>query len=343
MATIEDWLEGNVRIIGRQRPNIFFQCPSCGTTKLKCSIHIRKGIGRCYRASCSLHSGFSFTRLISIVQKCTWDRAIDVASQFQDEIEESYKPRVSLYPRDYPKNSLPFENLVSVAHMEGDREKLSLVTNALQYLVNSRGLTLDQITEYRIGIGYEDFAVTSEEGVKKVPRYGMIVVPIYFNGELVSYTSRSLEIDGIRLNTVKHYNARSGEDYVPAGQILFNFDTAIEKARESGILVIVEDVWSAIKLGNAVGTIGSNLSPDQIHLLVINWKGPIAICRDNDLGGNTAAAQDLEKLSGFYEDVRIVVPSGIDPDDDLEETKRRIRTSSPSNPFQSNILNILKR
>ena len=343
MATIEDWLEGHVKILSRPRPNIFFQCPACGTLKQKCSIHIRKGIGRCFRASCSLHSGFGFTKLITVVENCTWDAASRTAEEYADEIEELYKPKVALYPRDYPSNALPFESLVSIAHSTNDKLKMSLAVNGLNYLVHERHLTLKQITEYSMGVGFEDFTVLVDGETRTVPRYGMIIVPIYFNGELVSYTSRSLEMDGVRLNKVKHYNARSGEDYVPAGQVLFNFDVASELARERGILVIVEDVWSALKIGNAVATTGSNLSDDQIHLLAINWQGPIAICRDNDTGGNNAAHQDLKKLSGFYEDVRIVVPSGVDPDDDLEETQRRILASSPSNAFQSNLLNILKR
>lgn len=343
MATIEDWLEGNVKIVSRSRPNIFFQCPSCGTTKAKCSIHIKKGIGRCFRATCTLHSGFGFVKLITIVENCSFSSALETAKLYADEIEDSYKPRMSLYPRDYPKHALPFENLLQVAINEDCAEKMSLVKHGINYLINERHLTMEQVKSYNMGVGYQDFYVEDEGRNVKVPRYGMIVVPIYFNEELVSYTSRSIEIDGVRLNSIKHYHARSGEEYIPSGQVFFNFDNAIALARKTGILTIVEDVWSALKIGSAVGTVGSNISEDQIHLLVINWDGPIAICRDNDEGGWKASEQDMKKLSGYYQDVRNVVPSGIDPDDDIEETKNRIASSSPSNAFHNNLLSILKR
>jgi len=343
MATIEDWLEGHVNVIRRSAPNVFFECPSCGTRKLKCSINVHKGIGRCFRGSCELNNGFHFTKLIAIVENVSYYQAQRIALDYQEEIDFEYKTKNPLAPRDYPRNSLPLEDLLRLATDTNDQAKLSLVKHALTYLTEKRSLTVDQINEYQIGVGWEDYSILgSQQDLIEIPRYGMIILPIYFNQQLVSYTSRSLEVNGVQINKQKHHHPRTSEGYTTSGDVLFNADAAFPRAKETGKLVIVEDAWAAIKLC-AVGTLGANLSENQLHLLALNYQGPIVVCRDNDKGGRTAAKIDLKKLSGFYSDVRLVFPSIVDPDDDLEETKRRIESSTPTNLFQTSLLYALTK
>lgn len=321
-------------------PNIFIECPGCDSRKQKCSIHINKGIGNCFRASCPLHGGFGFAKLITYLDHVAYSEALSIAVKYSDEIEKEYVAKTFGTNRNYPINSLPIQELLNKANTEFNKLCHQLAQYGVDYLVNKRGLDEQQIETYQLGVGWENYSL----GNKEILRYGMIIIPIFFNQEIVSYCGRSIEFTegpmfGL-LGKQKHIHAERGEDYLSVGQILFNCDKAIPQARKQGYLVIVEDAWSAIKL-NCVATLGSNLSDDQIYILVNNWKGPIVICRDNDVGGNKAALIDAKKLANYYSDIRIAKPIGIDPDDNLEATQVEINSAKPVDLFQLKLSHLL--
>lgn len=329
MATIVDYLTKRAKILRQTGPNIFIECPGCGTRKLKCAIHIHKGYGNCFRATCELNGGFGFARLISLLDNIPYSEALGVANEYSDEIEKEFKAKTFGANRNYPKGSLPAQELLNLAEYKGDKLLYYLALHGIEYLALQRSLTQSQIEQYQLGIGYENVII----GTKEIPRYGSIIIPVFFNQELVSYVGRSIEYQGGMLSKRKHHLPLQEEGYLMPGQILFNCDVAIPYAQEVGYLTIVEDAWSAIK-HRAVATFGSNLSDDQIYILVNNWDGPVVICRDNDKGGQKAAKIDAKKLSKYYRDVRIAVPHGVDPDDDVEATKEKIKAAAAISLFE---------
>jgi hypothetical protein len=337
MATILDYLENKATVIKTQGPNIFIECPGCGTRQMKCSIHANKGIGNCFRASCPLNGGFRFAKLITFLEKVSWSDALGIASRYEDELELEYKAKAYGLNRNYPKNSLPIQEMINFVNSTDNKLHESLINHGVTYLVNKRKLTEEIIEGYKLGIGYEDFEI---EG-KIIPRFGMIVIPIFFNDQVVSYVERSIEVKGMMLAKIKHYKPTPAEEYLTSSQILFNCDRAIPLARKEGILCIVEDPWSAMALGNAVGTLDSGLSDDQLFILANNYEGPICSVRDNDRGGREATIKDVIKLSRYFEDVRTVEVKGIDPDDFLEDTKQKIKKSKPVDLFEMRLKGLL--
>ena len=339
MATIIDYLESKAQVIRTGNQNVTIECPGCGTRKAKCSIHITKGIGNCFRASCPLNGGFNFATLITYLDKCSYSEALGIAARYSDEIELEYKAKSYGLNRNYPKNALPIQEMLNFAEAQNNKLYYDLTKNAVEYLVTKRNLTQHQIEAYKIGVGYEDFQI----GNKTIPRYGMIVIPIFFNQQIVSYVERSIEVKGMQLARMKHYKPTEEEEYLTSSQILFNCDQAIPLAQKRGVLCLVEDAWSAIALGAAVSTGDGNLSSDQTFILSTNWNGPIAIVRDNDAGGREAAKKDVEKLSKYYDDVRVVECNGVDPTDHLTDTLVKIKTSTPVNLFESKLTNLVFR
>jgi hypothetical protein len=339
MASIVDYLESKAHVIRNGNPNVFIECPGCGTRKSKCSIHITKGIGNCFRASCPLNGGFNFATLITYLSNCSYSEALGIAARYSDEIELEYKAKSYGLNRSYPKNALPIQEMLNFAATQKNALYYDLTRNAVEYLVTKRNLSQSQIEKYQLGVGYEDFVI----GEKAIPRYGMIVVPLFFNGQIVSYVERSIEVRGMQLARMKHYKPLEQEEYLTSSQMLFNCDVAIPLAQKRGILCIVEDAWSAIAIGNAVATTDSGLSDDQIFIMTTNWKGPIAVVRDNDKGGEEAAKKDILKLSKYYEDVRVIKVDGTDPTDNLSSTLDKIKTSTPVDLFEENLNNIVFR
>lgn len=318
MATILDYLEHRADIVRRSLPNVFIVCPGCGTRKAKCAVHIRRGIGNCFRASCSLNGGFSFVRLITELEHVSFAEAISIAQDYRDETERDFTAQRYGTNRDYPRNAMFLGDMVQVL----EKKTQDLLKHAVEYLVRKRNLTDRQMSDYLLGVGMEDF---EQEG-KLIPRYGMIVIPILLNGEIVSYCERSIEIAGGIIGRQKHYKAEPAEGYLPPSATLFNCDRAIPEARIRGFLPLFEDAWSAIKL-DGVATLGPDISDEQLYILANNWRGTVVVCRDNDPGGWAAERKDVKLLSRYFSDVRIVRPVGIDPDDNLEATRGLIENA----------------
>ncbi len=333
MASILDYLQRYADVIAPYPPNVYIVCPSCHTRKKKCSIHVNKGIGACFRASCELHSGFNFPKLITKVQNVSLSEAYSIAAKYNEGVEYDYKAKSFGLNRDYPKGSLPVEEFINYVNFKDDTALGYLAQHGVRYLNQTRGLTEEQMVDYQLGIGYEN--ITIQETA--VPRYGMIVIPIFFNNEIVSYTSRSIEAYGMMLGSIKHYFPQTVEEYLTTGQILFNCDKAIPAARKSGNLIIVEDAWSSIKL-NCCSSLGTKLTDDQIFILLNNYGGRITLLYDNDTGGKKATQSNALALSRYRSDVYIAqMKNGIDPDDNLPAAIEAVEQATLFNPFLSSL------
>ncbi len=105
-------------------------------------------------------------------------------------------------------------------------------------------------------------------------------------------------------------------------EVMYNLDTALPRARETGQIVLVEgymDVVSLVQAGftNVVATLGTAVSDEHLQLLWRVVDSPIA-CMDGDAAGQRAMLRLAElafpKLMPG-KDLRIaVIPGGNDPD-----------------------------
>jgi hypothetical protein len=251
-------------------------------------------------------------------------------------MSEEYRSSIRQFTFGYPRNSYP---LADLGHYTGDKEPTlaALADYAFTYLLQHRKLSFELIQKHKIGVGYEDF---TQEDVN-VPRYGMVMVPVIVNGEIVSYTSRAIESKIGRLCKLKQYTPHEGEGYLTKGQVLYNCDNGFSVARREGRLVLVEDPWSAMKL-ECVGVLGTTFSSAQYDILIQNWRGTIVILFDNDEGGNTAATKVALTLLQHYPDVRIGHLASGDPDDNVEEARQAIDSAVSVDSFGLQLSQSLK-
>lgn len=325
MATVLDYFEANAQIITRASyPNVYIVCPSCQTRQAKFGFHVEKGVGRCFRASCGYTA--TFPKLISDLQGIPLARAYQIARNYRDGLRADVQHRLVARRTDYPRNALP---LLEAAAKQDTAE---LALQAATWL-SKRGITDRELDEQLIGIGYEDFEVEVQDGpARKIPMRGMAVVPIILNQEILSYVARSIEAPGIGfVASRKHHSALEEEGYLSKGKLLFNFEKAI--ARPGG-LVLVEDVWSAMRL-DAAALMGTNLTEDHLLLIRENYRGPVTLLMDGDGGGRRAQKKIALQLLNWFQDVRIAeLPDDLDPDDDIALSCKLIAAAKPADPLR---------
>lgn len=86
-----------------------------------------------------------------------------------------------------------------------------------------------------------------------------LIFPVYFKGEMVGWQMRSIPgtVYGDMADVVRYYHLFN------KGKYLYNYDQAIGYKS----VILVEGVKKALKLPNAVASLGKNLSAQQIQLL----------------------------------------------------------------------------
>ncbi len=285
-----------------------------------------------------MNKGFSFVSYIALTESCSITQAINIARDYKDGVEGADLQYYNPVRTTYPPTSMSFEELMEIVNKGGrnSEEYTHLIQHGLKYLTDKRGLTLEQIVDFQLGITIG----TLEVAGKKFNLYGHIVVPIMLHGNVISYTSRTMEINGLKVSPIKFHHALAEEDYYTISEVLFNLENAIRAARKRGILILFEDAWSSIKMSGC-GLLGSNLTDEQVIILKANWEGPIVICLDNDVGGQAAAKNIQTKLfrCGFSDVRNVIPPIGIDPDDDIVTTMEAILKSKPeTDNFSSQLL-----
>ncbi len=141
-----------------------------------------------------------------------------------------------------------------------------------------------------------------------------IIIPIYQNNKLVNYVGRTWG-----KNSKKRYiNSSNEESLVKTKSLLYNYDSM--KIGQN-LIVVVEGVFDCIKVGlcRAVATLGSEISQEQINLLVELKPKKLIVLADNDIGNpNTVkkAQKICDYLSPFMQTKCIEIPyAGKDPAD----------------------------
>ncbi len=131
-----------------------------------------------------------------------------------------------------------------------------------------------------------------------------IVIPHFWQGKLVGYQERWLEDD--RPKWVPKY---TNSDDFPKAQTLFNWDRAVEAARRGMPVIVVESVFTAMRLHElgyaAVATFGASVSDVQVRLL--GSLGTLILSYDDDGAGKKALKALKERLGDLA--VIYVAPS----------------------------------
>ena len=216
---------------------------------------------------------------------------------------------------------------------------------ARDYLVNTRGLTLETIKKHNIGYCYSYEKIPKEichygrEPEGKGFSYfikGRVIVPVYSEfGESIAFATRK--------PTTESGNTWWNCPY-KKGNHLFLLDKARKAMFNTNKVYLVEGYIDALVLSqeglpNVVGLMGVTVSPRKLGL-IIRYCNNVCLCMDVDKNMAGQKAQDkaigvLQKFD-FCESISILdnMPVGQDPDDFVLEkglgdflSKERILTT----------------
>jgi DNA primase len=151
-----------------------------------------------------------------------------------------------------------------------------------------------------------------------------IIIPIFYQNKLVSFQARSIyskekckELDILRY---KNYPIELG--LVNIKHILYNLDNCLDDW-----VVVVEGVFDCWRLGqkNVAATMGTSMSPEQIHLLATRYKKAFFLF-DNERQAQQRAKKYGEQLSALGVEVEIFNPEfEHDPGDYTKNEELAVR------------------
>ncbi|KKK66051.1 hypothetical protein LCGC14_2967990, partial [marine sediment metagenome] len=137
-----------------------------------------------------------------------------------------------------------------------------------------------------------------------------LIVPIYLDGEVVSFQS----VDLTGQADVKYKGCPNDRSHIPLKHTLYGIDDVGDQ------VIIVEGITDKWRMGkNAVALFGKKWTPEQIDLLIRKAKDKtIKICLDGD--AEQEAYNLYAKIQGVCRDVMIILleygedPDGLRPD-----------------------------
>ncbi len=211
---------------------------------------------------------------------------------------------------------------------------------AMQYL-NQRGLNLDVINRFQIGLSGENdelFKVLSGKNhlevdmaeVGLIHSYGQtfhdyfknrIIFPIKdLDGNVCGFSGRKyLEND----NESKYKN--SSENIIfKKGQILFNYSDSASAIKQNNCVYLFEgfmDVIAACRAGvsNSVASMGTALTTNQIEAIK-RLTSNVVICYDSDEAGINASLRAIDMFNQYGFNINVVtIPDGKDPDEFIKK------------------------
>ena len=131
-----------------------------------------------------------------------------------------------------------------------------------------------------------------------------IIVPIYQNNRLITFTSIDIEKD----SNLRYKHCKREESIIPVKQHLIGIENT-----NKNTIVVVEGLLDKYRIGDgAVCTSGTQFTKEQVQILSDFQR--VIILFDGDNAGRVAAKRLSNLLSPFTEVIRIDLPGGIDPD-----------------------------
>lgn len=173
----------------------------------------------------------------------------------------------------------------STIELPGNKE---VVKRAKQYL------TQRNFTPFVYYLNKYDLRFTKHLGDYKF----RIIIPIYYNSKIVSYTSR----DYTGKQDLRYKTCSKEKEIINHKSILYNIDNC-----KSNKIIVCEGILDAMKIGNnCCSTFGTNYTTEQVKLLTRYDK--VFVLFDNEIKAQTAAdnlCTDISIFGGFAENVRL--------------------------------------
>lgn len=269
-----------------------FNCPLCREDRGRGWLNVERWTAGCWNAGCVAEpritgGAIEWVREVEGLQGRgqTWRFLLE------------YFPSTGAYSSAQPKRDvstvdfchLPREfRHVDTIHRDG-----ALGRPVELFLLRQWGLTLSQASDW--GLGY---CPSGRHG-------GRVIIPIWMNGELVAFQSRSYRgAEPKYLNSVHgpESNPRA-ECGRPAGEVLFNIDGT----PRGGEALLVEgpgDVmhwhrWERLREPHAIGLLGLALTPEKLAVLRELAPSKVTVAMDNEPAARLRAFSHMEDLAAW--------------------------------------------
>ena len=274
--------------------NIFMSCPIHeGDNPQGVSISLTKNAWRCWTRGC--HDEFG-TDIFSFVRGVLYSR--DEPHQFSDALRHICKLyNVNNAKRQAEEKQKPKEDqfLDLVKTLRKPSNKIILDVPKF-FNIETMG-----ISPYFEGRGFRRstlkfFGVEDCSDSKSAMRYRSII-PINNSGRQVGYIARST-----KAWLQPKYLFSEG---IKKMEYLYNYDEAIEVAKEKHCLFLVEgqgDVWRLYEAGvtNVVGLFGKDISSTQKTLLLKSGVTSLVVLTDNDQAGRESKIKINRELGRLF-------------------------------------------
>lgn len=187
---------------------------------------------------------------------------------------------------------------------------------AAEYLMQERGLSINTIAEFGLGITDQaEYKYRSDTGNIS----GKISIPITecrsYNPATVGFAYR--DIDG---NGPKYVNDKTQEGLFVKGNVVFNYARAYHEVKKNGYVIVVEGYMDAISLWqaeirNVVALMGTSMTERQAEIIT-GMTSNVMLLLDGDKAGTKAMGKILSMLLPLRANVSVAkLPGGMDPAD----------------------------
>jgi len=260
---------------------INFDCPFCG------------------RDSHKYHMGYSVTDKFVTCWRCGSHRLIDTIIELTNFSYKEAKKLLGSLEIETPEKKIKKQSKLVIPK---GVEKLKLVHK--EYLLD-RGFNWKEIEHL-----WKIF------GISVAPRLAWrIFIPIYYHGEIVSWTTRSISKNP---KITRYISASENEELIHHKHLLYGEDFARHA------IIVVEGVFDVWRIGpGAVATLGSGYSNEQLERIA---KYPVrAICFDSEKEAQKRARKLVNDLSVFKGDIFNIVLDANDPGEASKKEIKQIR------------------
>jgi len=205
-------------------------CPFCDDPSWHCGVNLKSNLFHCWICD---EKG-SVIKLIQRIEDCSWAEAKRIFREFCDEFK--IQNELPEHPRLKTRKIITFP----IVNLQGVH----------RVFLTQRGFLPNHIIK--------KYKIKASTGIGKY-RY-RIIIPIFFNGKMVSFTARAI----FDHQTPKYLNCPNNLSLVDVHDIFYNVDS-LKNKRKCVIVEGVTDVW---RIGEgAIAMLGKNISEKQIFLL----------------------------------------------------------------------------
>lgn len=329
---------GQYVTLNKQGKNWFGLCPFQAEKTPSFSVNEEKQIYYCF----SCHRGGNVFSFLMDLNGVSFTQAVaQVAQSAGIFLDAKYLPSANQKVNRYQQLYDLYEQAQTLYHHILVNTKAGEA--ALQYLIEKRHLTMEQINQFGLGYAPEepllklyfkernvDFQVLRKSGLFAEKQdgtlsdrfYARVMYPVRDEGgRVIAFSGRTMARDK---NIPKYLNSPETPLFNKR-KTLYNFDKAKAAIRQSKTVTLCEgfmDVMAVYFSGrhNVVASMGTSLTEEQVDILSHHAKN-VEICYDGDEPGQAAIkrAITLFEAKNHFNISVVTLPDGLDPDEYLRK------------------------